>query len=86
MKRLFVLLLACVLVFSIMVSISACKPKPTPDNPTPDQPGTETPEDEFDKSQVEGTGDGIQLPIVPINPSVPENTEGEDTEGESTEG
>lgn len=86
MKKIFVLLLACVLVFSIMVSISACKPKDPSDDTPGDTPGTgDTPNNQIDGNVPDESNNGINLPIIPVNPNTPEVGEGT-TEGENNEG
>ena len=87
MKKIFVLLLACILVFSIMVSISACKPKNPDDN---DGPGTDnsgdTPSGDQTDDNIPDGNNGINLPVIPINPTTPETGDNTDGENENTEG
>lgn len=84
MKRFLVLLLACILVFSIMVSISACKPKPTPDkDDTTPGDGTDVVvpgDDDESKDGPANYGDGISGPPASVEstPVIP----GEETETE----
>lgn len=80
MKRILVLLLACMLVFSIMVSVTSCINRNTPDDNTPDDTPSGDTQDELGNGP-EGS-DGIQLPVIPLDPSAPETEEdGENTEG-----
>ena len=82
MKRFLALLLACVLVFSMMVTITACKPKNPDDQGTPgDEDNTDVvePDNKVDSGAV-NEGDGITTPPAPTpsTPVVPgeENEEG----------
>lgn len=80
MKKILMLLLACALVFSLTLTMTSCGifenlfGSDTPDEPdTPDTPDTPvTPPDgginsEFIDGIINGTGNGIDLPIVDVN-------------------
>ena len=67
MKKLVVLLLVCVLVFSITLTLTSCWWKNQPqEDPTPETPNTETPANPLDGNG--GTsGVGIELPPANAN-------------------
>ena len=72
MKKILVLLLLCVLVFSIMVNLTSCKWK-TKDNPTPDTP----PAVDENGNPVDADGgtnnNKIELPPIKIPGLTPDN-------------
>ena len=90
MKKLLILLLACMLVFSMMFSLIACGGDENDDTDDTDNTGdnTDTPGDDdvnSDDTDVNYDpttgGEGIELPIIPV-PSTPNTpTEGETEEG-----
>ena len=94
MKKIIVLLLVFSLVFSMILALGACKPKPTPDSgDTPndqpssgDQPSgddpTDTPEDpEQSIGDPSNSGTGIELP--PIEVESTNNQTNQDSDSES---
>ena len=90
MKKFLALLLVCVLAFSLIVSLTACKGKnKNPDTDTDDV--VDTPGADEDQSNQTGgssaplnSDEGVALPAIPVTstPANSENTEG----GENTDG
>ena len=63
MKKILVLLLVCVLVFSIMVSMASCRNKNQEDTTTPETPATENPDQSVDGA---GGTNGKGIPLTPV--------------------
>ena len=72
MKRFLVLLLVCILVFSMMVTLTSCKGKDNPDDPTDNPPAVDENGNPIDAAGGT-TNNKIELPPIKIPGLTPEN-------------